>query len=300
MRRASNRSCSSRQIGASAMLSSMRIEFLKMQGLGNDFFVFDAPAALAMPQHRIQVRALADRHTGVGFDQALMLEAPRDAAGRVFYRSLQFRRQRGRAMRQRRALCRRADVRKSPATRPRDRHGEHGRHRAAPMREDGLVSVDMGTPDFDPRSLPMDAAAEAALYSLKIGDEAIEFGAVSIGNPHVGAARRRRESRAGRANWAYYRAPPALSCDAPTWDSCKSWIAATSCCACSSAVPARLWPAAPAPAPRRRSAGSKGLLDADVRVDLPGGTAHVSWPGPGQHVWLTGPATTVFTGTIDI
>jgi diaminopimelate epimerase len=44
----------------------------------------------------------------------------------------------------------------------------------------------------------------------------------------------------------------------------------------------------------------QGLLEGDVRVDLPGGTAHVSWPGPGERVWLTGPATTVFTGKIDI
>ncbi len=38
----------------------------------------------------------------------------------------------------------------------------------------------------------------------------------------------------------------------------------------------------------------------EVRVDLPGGTAMVSWAGPGQHIWLTGPATTVFTGSIDL
>jgi diaminopimelate epimerase len=37
-----------------------------------------------------------------------------------------------------------------------------------------------------------------------------------------------------------------------------------------------------------------------VRVDLPGGAAMVSWEGPGQHIWLTGPATTVFTGSIDL
>jgi len=44
----------------------------------------------------------------------------------------------------------------------------------------------------------------------------------------------------------------------------------------------------------------RGLLDADVRVDLPGGTAEVSWAAAGGHMWLTGPATTVFTGSIDI
>jgi diaminopimelate epimerase len=44
----------------------------------------------------------------------------------------------------------------------------------------------------------------------------------------------------------------------------------------------------------------QGLLDEEVRVDLPGGTAVVSWAAAGEHVWLTGPATTVFTGSIDI
>jgi diaminopimelate epimerase len=43
-----------------------------------------------------------------------------------------------------------------------------------------------------------------------------------------------------------------------------------------------------------------GLLDDDVRVDLPGGTARVSWTAAGGHLWLTGPAATVFCGSIDI
>ena len=69
------------------MLLVMRIEFMKMQGLGNDFLVFDAAAVAAnTPLDERTLRALADRHTGVGFDQALMLESPRDPASRVFYR----------------------------------------------------------------------------------------------------------------------------------------------------------------------------------------------------------------------
>ncbi len=67
------------------MLPLMRIEFLKMQGLGNDFLVFDA-AAVAANAHldRTDMARPRDRHTGVGFDQALMLEEPRDPASRVF------------------------------------------------------------------------------------------------------------------------------------------------------------------------------------------------------------------------
>jgi diaminopimelate epimerase len=45
---------------------------------------------------------------------------------------------------------------------------------------------------------------------------------------------------------------------------------------------------------------ARGLLDSEVRVELPGGTATVAWTGPGQPMWLTGPATRVFCGSIDI
>jgi diaminopimelate epimerase len=44
----------------------------------------------------------------------------------------------------------------------------------------------------------------------------------------------------------------------------------------------------------------QGLLDREVRVDLPGGTAMVSWDAASDPMWLTGPATTVFAGSIDI
>ena len=56
----------------------MRIDFTKLHALGNDFMIFEAPAGGALPT-RAQWRALADRHTGIGFDQALVLEAPRAA-----------------------------------------------------------------------------------------------------------------------------------------------------------------------------------------------------------------------------
>ena len=63
----------------------MRIDFTKMHGVGNDFIVFDVPpdgANLAPAR----LRALADRRTGIGFDQALMLEPARRADTAAFYR----------------------------------------------------------------------------------------------------------------------------------------------------------------------------------------------------------------------
>ena len=55
----------------------------------------------------------------------------------------------------------------------------------ARLRPDGLVSVAMGVPDFDPRSLPFDAEQEAPSYRIELPSGPVEFGAVSIGNPHA-------------------------------------------------------------------------------------------------------------------
>jgi len=50
---------------------------------------------------------------------------------------------------------------------------------------DGRVSVNMGVPNFDPASLPFVASKQALLYTDTIAGQQIEFGAVSIGNPHA-------------------------------------------------------------------------------------------------------------------
>src|SRR4030095_8754835 len=63
----------------------MQLEFTKMHGLGNDFIVFDAPRDGRLPSVD-EWRALAARHTGIGFDQALVLEPPRRAGTQAYYR----------------------------------------------------------------------------------------------------------------------------------------------------------------------------------------------------------------------
>src|SRR2546423_11072427 len=62
----------------------MRIDFTKMHGVGNDFVVFDAPADESLLRPEL-LRSLADRRTGIGFDQALLLARPRRAAAAVLY-----------------------------------------------------------------------------------------------------------------------------------------------------------------------------------------------------------------------
>jgi diaminopimelate epimerase len=274
----------------------MRLEFVKMQGLGNDFLMFDAPAAGALDANRI--RSLADRHTGVGFDQALMLEAPRDLRSCVFYRIFNAD---GTEVEQ----C--GNGARCVAALMYARHPELGRDMSlespaglvsARVRADGLISVDMGVPNFEPRSLPMDAA-ELPSYTLEVQGEPVDFGAVSMGNPHVVVRVDHVDSapvqRLGPALEGHPRFPrrtnvgfmQVVDRDRIRLRVHERGVGETLACgtgACAAVAVGR----------------HDGLLDADVRVELLGGAAMVSWPGAGQNLWLTGPATPVFTGSIDI
>jgi len=284
----------------------MRIEFLKMQGLGNDFLVFDAPAAAADTRlDSSRLRALADRHTGVGFDQALMLETPRDALSRVFYRIFN---SDGTEVEQ----C--GNGARCIAALLYARAPELGRNLVmdclggvvhAQVRDDGLVSVDMGVPNFDPRALPMDAAdgagaaVEALTYSLNVDGADIEIGAVSMGNPHAvlrvsdvktapvgrfGPSIERHPRFPKRTNVGFMQVVGRSHLRLRVFERGVGETMACGTGACAAVAVGR----------------RQDLLEGDVRVDLPGGTAVVSWAAEGEHLWLTGPATTVFTGSIDI
>jgi diaminopimelate epimerase len=148
----------------------MRIDFTKMHGLGNDFILFDAPPG--GPPSTAQLRRLADRRTGIGFDQALVFEPARRAGSSFSYRIFNADggevEQSGNGARCAAALwARRGRVRSGE---PIVMDSAGGAVRARVLAPD-LISVEMGVPSFDPRSLPFDApssAGEAAqLYALE-------------------------------------------------------------------------------------------------------------------------------------
>jgi len=276
-----------------------------MQGLGNDFLVFDAPAAADTHLDSSRLRALADRHTGIGFDQALMLEPPRDAGSRVFYRIFN---SDGTEVEQcgNGARCIAALLHARAPELGRDLvMGSVGGVVRARIRDDGLVSVDMGVPNFDPRALPMNAAdgagaaAPALMYSLKVDGVDVEIGAVSMGNPHavlrVSDVKTAPVARFGpsiehhprfpkRTNVGFMQIVDRGHLRLRVFERGAGETLACGTGACAAVAVGR----------------QQGLLDEEVRVDLPGGTAVVSWSAAGEHVWLTGPAATVFTGSIDI
>jgi diaminopimelate epimerase len=285
--------------GAIGYARVMRIEFLKMQGLGNDFFVFDASSLGAPSMDAGKLRALADRHTGVGFDQALMLEAPRNPHSRVYYRVFNSDggevEQCGNGARCIAALM----YARAPQLGREIEMESKGGIVHAQVRPDGLVSVDMGVPDFDPRSIPLDAAAEADSYTLEVGGEAVDFGAVSTGNPHavlrvadaaaapvakLGPGIERHPRFPNGANVGFMQIVDRNHIRLRVFERGAGETLACGTGACAAVAVGR----------------RQGLLEPEVRVDLPGGRAQVAWPGPGRPVWLTGPAVTVFSGMIDI
>jgi diaminopimelate epimerase len=278
---------------------AMRIEFLKMQGLGNDFLVFDASSLEGASIGAGKLRALADRHTGVGFDQALMLDAPRRPASRVYYRVFN---SDGGEVEQcgNGARCIAALMYARAPQLGRDIEMESkGGVVHARVRPDGLVSVEMGVPDFQPRAIALDVAAEADCYRLEVDGEGVEIGAVSTGNPHavlrvadvkaapvakLGPRLERHVRFSNGANVGFMQIVDAGHIRLRVFERGVGETLACGTGACAAVAVGR----------------RQGLLGPEVQVDLPGGTAHVAWPGAGRPVWLTGPAVTVFTGAIDL
>jgi diaminopimelate epimerase len=276
----------------------MRIDFTKMHGLGNDFIVLNLPADAYLPSPE-QWRALADRHSGIGFDQALVLLPARRSDTDVFYRVFNADggevEQCGNGARCVAALLHRRG-RGHDGTLTMDSLGGllHAR-----VLDDGRVSVDMGVPNFDPASLPFDAAAPSATYAIAAGGESIEFGAVSVGNPHavlrVEAIESAAVERIGRALQASPHFPRQVNVGFMQINSAaqirlrvfERGVGETLACgtgACAAVAIGR----------------SLGLLGADVEVRVPGGTLSVHWDGPEQPIWLTGPAQQAFEGRVEI
>jgi diaminopimelate epimerase len=277
----------------------MRLDFTKMHGLGNDFIVFDAagPASLPAPG---ELRRLSDRRTGIGFDQALVLEPPRRAGTDVYYRIFNAD---GSEVEQcgNGARC----IARLVASR---RHADFDRPLVmdspggivhAQLRRDGLVAVAMGVPNFDPASLPFEAERTAATYHLDTKAGPLEIGAVSIGNPHavirVRSVRDAPVDTVGPAVENHPRFPRRVNVGfleilAPDHVRLRVYergAGETRACgtgACAAVAVGR----------------QHGPLAEEVNVDVPGGRMIVRWPGPGEQVWLTGPAETAFEGHVDV
>ena len=277
----------------------VKIPFVKMHGLGNDFVLLDqrerdfglTPAQIAL---------LADRRFGIGCDQLLSLEPPQAAAALVRYRIYNAdgssAEHCGNGVRcVARYLQRRGEAQAGTVL---VEIGEQVFELS--LLGDGQVRVDMGAPRFMPAAIPLAVSAEADRYPLSVDGQALEFGAVSIGNPHavfevastdtapvagIGALLQDHALFPRRVNVGFMQV---LSAEHIRLRVFERGVGETKACgtgACAAVAVGRRW---------RR-------LGEQVRVELRGGELSIAWDGePGHSLWMTGPATFVFEGSVEL
>ncbi len=274
----------------------MRIPFTKMQGAGNDFMVVRWPEGTPLPDAS-RVRRWADRRLGVGFDSLLVVlpgESPETAASyRVFNADGNEAEQCGNGAR----CIARLVAGDTPG--PLELASRGGVVRAEVL-SGGRVRIELGEPDFRPESLPFNAAGgESDPYRRVVADSEVEFGVVSLGNPHAVIEVDSVDSAAvgilGAALSTHPDFPRGVNVGFVQVDSPESvrlrvyerGVGETLACGTGAAAAAAVG--------RRR-----GRLAETVAVHLPGGTLSVEWPGPGARLRQSGEATFVYEGEIDL
>ena len=278
----------------------MRLRFTKMHGLGNDFVVIDAVTqAQARTLAPAQVRFLADRHFGVGCDQVLVVEQSSrpdaDFRYRIFNADGGEVEQCGNG-----ARCFVRFVHDKGLTARRAIRVETQCGLIEPrLEDDGLVSVDMGVPRFEPTRVPFIAESDALVQRLELDGGAVEITALSMGNPHAvqvvanvdaapvgvqGPLIENHPRFPQRVNAGFMQVVDRHAIRLRVFERGAGETLACGTGACA-AVAAGI---------------ARGLLDSPVRVATRGGELAIAWGGPGQPVLMTGPATTVFEGEIEL
>ncbi len=274
----------------------MLVRFTKMHGLGNDFMVIDAVSQRVRLTPKIVCR-LADRHTGIGFDQLLLVEPPSrpdmDFRYRIFNADGSEVEHCGNG-----ARCFGRFVRERRLTVKDEIHVETARGQAILyLLPDRQVDVDMGVPELSPAEIPFTAESQAATYRVEANGEQVELSAVSMGNPHgvvlvdnvdtapvatLGPVLEAHPRFPKKANIGFMQVVNRGEIRLRVYERGAGETLACGTGACAAVVAGRL----------------RGLLDEEVLVHLPGGDLRIRWAGEGQPLRMVGPATTVFEGQI--
>jgi diaminopimelate epimerase len=275
----------------------MPSRFTKMHGIGNDFVIVDWREDAGRVPNAARIKALADRHTGIGFDQLISIEPARDPSAAFYYGLWNAdgspAGQCGNGVRCVAAwLYRDGVIERDVPVRLESPSGPV----VVRVLNESTVTVDMGEPDFDPAHIPLDHAPHAT-YTLQVTGEEVSFGAVSMGNPHgvvfVDDLADPRVDRLGPlltthpifpqdANIGFVQRVAADRLKLRVHERGAGWTQACGTGACAAAAVSQ----------------ALGLAAPKVAVELPGGTLDIEWHGPGHTLWMTGPAAFVFEGEV--
>lgn len=287
----------------------MKLQFTKMHGAGNDFIVVDA-INQDIDFTPAQWQRLADRRFGIGADQILVVEKPRlpgcDFRYRIYNNDGGEVEQCGNGARafvkfvSEKGLSDKASIRVETMA-----------GIIAPRLElDGSITVDMGAPVLEPALVPFDAAGLAGvaegsdtLWPLDLAlpghSTPVLVSVVSMGNPHAvqvvedvdaqeleqsGPLIEHHPRFPRRVNAGYMQIVDRHHVKLRVYERGAGETLACGTGACAAAVAGIL----------------RGRLDSPVRISARGGELSIAWQGPGQPVLMTGPAVTVFEGTIEL
>lgn len=276
----------------------MKLSFTKMHGAGNDFVVIDATRAPFRPTPAL-LQKLTDRRFGVGCDQVLVIEAPTapdiDFNYRIFNADGSEVGQCGNGSRALARFVRERGLSDKDSIRVRTSTS------TLELRQlpDGRVRVNMGVPRLAPAQVPFTgAAAQAPLYRLELDGQPLEFGAVSMGNPHavlevpdvdaapvgeLGPRLQRHRAFPEQVNVGFLQIQGRDHVRLRVYERGAGETLACGSGACAAVVAGRLW----------------DRLGEKVDVEVRGGMLTIEWAGEGQPVYMTGPAETVFTGELE-
>ena len=276
----------------------MWLKFSKMHGIGNDFVVID----LITQNGNIRperVRELSDRTYGIGFDQLLIVERPTrpdvDFRYRIFNADGSEVENCGNGARcfarfvYDHHLTGKRDIRVETATGLMELH----------LTDDRQVVVDMGKPELTPARIPFIADQYATEYKIELPEiGTVALGAVSMGNPHAvlrvddvdtapvehwGPAIESCREFPNRVNVGFMQIIDEHNIRLRVFERGSGETLACGTGACAAVVSGQL----------------RGWLKQGVTVSLPGGDLFIDWDGQGP-VKMTGPATTVFEGKINL
>jgi diaminopimelate epimerase len=276
----------------------MQLRFTKMHGLGNDFVVIDLVTQrfVLKDQH---IKKLTDRRFGIGCDQLLLVEIPQspdvDFRYRIFNNDGSEVEQCGNG-----ARCFAKFVRDKRLT---------GKNRIKVETKSGIIElqitrnkqirVDMGEPILEPAQIPFQADQQSAEYAIDVDDQHWMMGTVSMGNPHgvlivddvdtapvetLGPKLESHPRFPQRANIGFMQIQDRQNIKLRVYERGAGETLACGTGACAAVVSGIL----------------RGMLDEKVTVQLPGGKLSIQWRGEGHAVMMTGPASTVFEGQIQL
>lgn len=277
----------------------MDLQFTKMHGLGNDFVIIDA-INQTVNLSAEEIRFIADRHFGIGCDQLLLVEQPisknADFKYRIFNADGGEVSQCGNG-----ARCFARFVREKKLSNKEeivvDTNAGQLRLR---FDDQQLITVNMGIPKHIPSEIPLNTEHESLLYKITLDENEVQFGAVSMGNPHavlliedtqtapVAKLGKQLESHAffpERANIGFMQIIDRRHIKLRVYERGAAETLACGSGACAAAV----------------IAIEQKLLDnKDISVELPGGCLYIDWAGRGHPVFMKGPAVSVFEGQINL